>query len=57
MNSSLPLPWITRPIKGLVRWLQPPQNLNELARRVEPELPGLAAELRIVALHRREAPE
>lgn len=61
MNSSLPLPWFQRAITGLLssfsRWLQPAQDLHELARRVEAEMPGVAAELRIIAQHRREAPE
>ena len=57
MNSSVPMPWITRHISGLMRWLQPAQDLHELARHVEAEMPGLAAELRVVALHRPEAPE
>lgn len=56
---ALRLPMATR----LLRWWQQPrpgrtaQDLHLLARQVEREMPGLAAELRIIAMHRPEAPE
>lgn len=51
--------WVHRGLQRLSKRdeLQTPQGLLALARRVEGEMPDLAAELRTIAKHRPAAPE